>query len=171
MFQKSGVCAVFGHRKIAETEQLKVAAEKAFETLFVQGVDTVLFGSKSAFDSMCWEVVTALKSKYPHIRRVCVSAYVQSGDYEKHLLDFYEEVLFPAKLKNVGANVYAVRNRIMIDSADICVFYFDKNYKPQANKSVRGIVARATHSGTRSAFLYALQKKKKVINLFESVLS
>ena len=66
-------CCFFGHRTINETEKLKVKLYKTIENLVVnENVDTFLFGSKSRFDSLCLELVTKLKEKYPHIKRIYV---------------------------------------------------------------------------------------------------
>ena len=47
-------------------------------------VEIFLFGSKSEFNSLCRDVVTELKGKHPHIKRVYVRAEYEeiSEDYE-----------------------------------------------------------------------------------------
>ena len=64
-------CSFFGHRDTPQTEQLKQKVRETVERLIVEeGVNTFLFGSRSNFDELCHIVVTELKEKYPHIRRI-----------------------------------------------------------------------------------------------------
>lgn len=65
----------FGHRTINETEGLKSKLVGIIERLIVdENVDTFLFGSKSRFNNLCLELVTEIKEKYPHIKRIYVRA-------------------------------------------------------------------------------------------------
>ena len=68
-------CCFLGHRTINETEELKSKLIEIIEKLIIdEKVDTFLFGSKSQFNSLCLELVTEIKVKYPHIKRVYVRA-------------------------------------------------------------------------------------------------
>jgi len=68
-------CCFFGHREINETEELRTRLCGIIERLIVdEKVDTFLFGSKSRFDSLCLELVSEIKEKYPHVKRVYVRA-------------------------------------------------------------------------------------------------
>ena len=68
-------CCFFGHRKIAETDEIKAAVYEIVENLILyKNVDTFLFGSKSAFDTLCYNTVSKLKERYPHIKRIYVRA-------------------------------------------------------------------------------------------------
>ena len=67
------VCFI-GHRTVNDAEQVKIKSTDAISSLIADGADAFLFGSRSEFDSLCWEAVTALKEKYPHIKRVCYTA-------------------------------------------------------------------------------------------------
>ena len=87
-------CCFFGHRKINETEELKSKLIEIIEKLIVdEKVDTFLFGSKSRFNSLCLELVTELKEKYPHIKRVYVrTEYPDINEqYTNYLLESYED--------------------------------------------------------------------------------
>jgi uncharacterized phage-like protein YoqJ len=68
-------CCFFGHRKITETDELKAKLIETIEKLIVdEKVNTFLFGSKSRFNSLCLELVTEIKEKYPYIKRIYVRA-------------------------------------------------------------------------------------------------
>ena len=72
---KSNSCCFFGHRKIKETKELKSKLIELIEKLIAEEkVDTFLFGSKSQFNSLCKEIVTEIKEKYPNIKRIYVRA-------------------------------------------------------------------------------------------------
>lgn len=129
-------------------------------------VDTFLFGSKSDFDSLCLAVVTQLKDKYPHIRRVYVRAEYQyiNDDYKAYLLESYDDTYYPEQILGSGSAAYVERNQIMIDHSDICIVYYNKNYQPPKRKnSRRDILPYQPKSGTGIAYEYALKKKKVVI--------
>ena len=93
----------FGHRKILGADILRERLYKIIEELIVcNGVENFLFGSKSDFDSLCLSVVTDLKEKYPHIKRVYVrEEYPYINDtYKKYLLKKYECTYFSKRAVN-----------------------------------------------------------------------
>lgn len=83
-----------GHRKIEETLELRTKLYDSIERLITdKNVDTFLFVSKSQFNELCRDLVTEIKEKYPHIKRVYVRAeypYI-SDDYKNYLLENYED--------------------------------------------------------------------------------
>ena len=115
-----------------------------------------MFGSKSRFDELCLAIVTELKEKYPHVKRVYVRAEypVIDEDYLAYLLKSYEETYYPEALVGAGRAVYVKRNREMIDHSTFCVVYYDEQHSPAARKS-----------GTKLALDYAAGKKKKIIRI------
>lgn len=150
-------CCFFGHRKINETEELKVKLYKTIENLVVnENVDTFLFGSKSRFDSLCLELVTKLKEKYPHIKRIYVRAEfpVISGNYKDYLLESYEDTYYPEKIIGSGRAAYVERNFEMINQSRFCVVYYDESYAPITRKS-----------GTKIALDYATKHNKEIFIL------
>ncbi len=153
------VCCFFGHREISAKDRLKNVLYENIERLIAEEkVHTFLFGSKSRFDDLCHESVTALKEKYPFIKRVYVRAefpYIDDS-YKAYLLEKYEDTYYPEKLINAGRSVYVKRNYEMIDNSDFCVCYYNADYQPQKRKS-----------GTGIAFAYAVKRKKIIINTAE----
>ncbi len=153
----TNVCCFFGHRTINETEELKTKLTEAIERLIMhENVDTFLFGSKSRFDSLCFEVVSGLKVKYPHIKRVYVRAEfpVISGSYKAYLLESYEDTYYPESIAGAGRAVYVERNCEMIDSSRFCIVYYDESNLPAKRKS-----------GTKIALEYAKKREKVIIAL------
>ena len=154
---KRNTCCIIGHRTIKETEELKSKIYEIIEKLIVEKhIDTFLFGSKSRFNSLCLEVVTQIKEKYPHIKRVYVRAeypYI-SQHYKNYLLEKYEDTYYPKKILNSGRACYVERNYNMIDHSQFCIVYYDEQSAPTTRKS-----------GTKIALDYAIKRCKKIIRV------
>ena len=154
---KEHTCCFIGHRTINETEELKLMLCDIIEKLIVENsVDMFLFGSKSRFNSLCHELVTEIKEKYPHIKRTFVRAEYQYIDdsYKAYLLKDYEDTYYPEKIMNSGRAVYVERNYEMIDKSHFCIVYYDEQNAPTTRKS-----------GTKIALDYAVKQGKQIINI------
>lgn len=179
------VCCFIGHRKINITDELRQRVKEVVEDLIVNfNVDAFLFGSRSDFDYLCHLIVSELKEKYPHIKRVAYTCRSETcvleserEEWEKiysnihkrkvKLLCVEEEFEHQTKYTSAKAS-YVERNQAMIENSDFCVFYFDENYKPPIRKhSKKELVYYQPTSGTKLAFKFATSKNKKVINLNE----
>ena len=148
-------CCFIGHREINVTDELKEKLRVVIERLIVyENIDTFLFGSKSQFDDLCYDVVTEIKKKHTHIKRIFVRAeypYIDES-YESYLLESYEDTYFPKSVLGAGKASYVKRNCEMIDNSRFCIVYYKKDYTPKGRKS-----------GTKIAFDYAEKKKKSII--------
>ena len=154
---KENVCCFIGHRTINETEELKTRLLGIIENLILsQKVDTFLFGSKSRFDDLCLELVTEIKEKYPHVKRVYVRAeYPYINDqYRSYLLKSYDDTYFPEKIISAGKAAYVERNCEMIDKSQFCVIYYNEQNLPATRKS-----------GTKLALDYAVKREKQIIQI------
>lgn len=164
-------CCFFGHRKIAEADKLEARILAAVEDLILnKKVDTFLFGSKSQFDELCLKSVTALKEKYPHIKRIYVRAeFAQiNDDYKKYLLEHYEDTYYPQKMIGAGKAAYVERNQEMIDNSSFCVVYYDESYMPPRRKnSRRDLTDYQPKSGTKMAYDYAVKHNLEIINVYK----
>lgn len=159
--KKEKTCSFFGHRKTEASEELKMRLTETIEEMILKnGVDTFLFGSRSDFDKLSLDTVTALKEKYPHIKRIYVRAeypYINES-YTSYLMKKYDFTYFPEKIINAGKAVYVERNREMIDKSRFCIIFYNESNTTK-NNSV---------SGTAIAFAYAREKKLIIKNLFKS---
>ena len=148
-------CCFIGHREINETDVLREKLSVAIERLIVdENINTFFFGSKSEFDDLCYDIVTEIKKKHPHIKRIFVRAeypYIDES-YKKYLLKSYEDTYFPKAVEGAGKASYVKRNCEMIDSSRFCVVYYKADYAPKGRKS-----------GTKIALTYAEKKKKNII--------
>ena len=171
METKNKTCCVFGHRKITGKEELKVRLSEIFEKLIVcENVDTFLVGSRSEFDSLCREILSQKRKIHQHIKRIYVRAEYPDidKDYENYLLQRCEETYFPQRVRNAGKAAYIERNYEMIDKSDFCVVYFKDNYLPPERKnSTQNLFCFQPKSGTAIAYLYALKRKKIIIDVAE----
>ena len=152
---KSNTCCFFGHRTINETEELRTKLTETIEQLITdENVDTFLFGSKSRFDSLCLELVTKIKEKYPHVKRIYARAEfpIINEDYKSYLLKYYDDTYYHEKLLGAGSAVYVERNCEMINKSRYCIVYYDKLSIPSNRKS-----------GTKVALDYALKRKRQII--------
>ena len=143
----------FGHRTIEETEGLRYALLETIERLIVEeGVDTFLFGSRSEFDGLCLRLVSQLKEKHPHVKRIYLRAeypYIDEA-YKEWLLLRYDGTSFPERLLRAGRAVYVERNREMIQRSRYCIVYLDEEK------------AREKSSGTSLALAYAEQRGREI---------
>lgn len=156
MNMQNNTCCFIGHRKIKETEELKRKLYQIVEGLIVkEKVDTFLFGSKSQFNSLCLEIVTSLKEKFPYIKRVYVRAEfpVIDENYRKYLLGSYEDTYYPEKILDSGRAVYVERNFEMINKSRFCIIYYNQGLEPTVGKS-----------GAKIAFNYAVKQNKNIIS-------
>lgn len=151
---KVKTCCFFGHRTINETEELKSKLVEIIERLIVdEKVDTFLFGSKSRFNSLCLKLVSEIKEKYPHIKRIYVRAEYPdiNEQYINYLLESYEDTYYPEHIRSSGRAAYVERNYEMIDKSKFCIVYYDEPNAPTTRKS-----------GTKIALDYAVNKRKLI---------
>lgn len=150
-------CCFIGHREINVTDELKEKLRVVIEHLIVdENIDTFLFGSKSQFDDLCYDIVTEIKKKHPHIKRIFVRAeypYIDES-YKAYLLESYEDTCFPKSVLGAGKVSYVKRNCEMIENSRFCIVYYKENYTPKGRRS-----------GTKIAVDYAEKKKKTIISI------
>jgi uncharacterized phage-like protein YoqJ len=149
-------CCFIGHRTVEATEKMQSFLSQTVEKLITEeNVDTFLFGSRSEFNTIALDIVTKIKEKYQHIKRVYVRAeYPYIDDqYTSYLLKSYDETYFPEKIIGAGRAVYVERNYEMINKSKFCVFYYDESLCDPKRKS-----------GTKIALDYAVKNNKTVIN-------
>lgn len=178
------IACFIGHRTIVNAEQLKIRLTETVLKLIENGVDTFLFGSRSDFNSLCWEVVTDIQTQFPNIKRISYNApheaaitskeerlkfekfYSEMLKHEVHFAD-YDDAVNSQKSIKANKNAYIMRNQDMIDNSDVCVFYYNKDYLPPIRKSSNKFLPDyQPKSGTAIAYAYAVQKKKEIYNMF-----
>ena len=152
---KERTCCFIGHRKIEDTLELRTELYDSIERLITdEKVDNFLFGSKSRFNDLFHGLVTEIKEKYPHIKRIYVRAEYPDIDdsYKEYLLKYYEDTYYPEKIIGAGKAAYVERNCEMINNSRFCIIYYDEQNAPTTRKS-----------GTKIALEYAVKHKKDII--------
>ena len=152
-------CSIIGHRKIEISDDFKLRLERILKDLIENNVKVFLFGSKSMFNDVCYDIISSLKTTYQDIKRVYVRAeYIKTNnEYDVYLKSQFEESYYYDKNLYSNRLNYVKRNETLIDKSDICLFYYNDNYRTKNN----------TKSGTKLAYDYALKKKKEIINIYK----
>ena len=157
---KLHTCCFFGHRKILVTDEMESKLYNEIENLILnEEINVFLFGSRSEFDSLCHKVVSRLKRKYTHVKRIYVRAEFPeiNNSYKEYLSDSYEDTYYPEKITGAGKAVYIERNREMIEKSCCCICYCDENYGTLSGKTIK--------SGTSIAIAYAKKKGLRIQNI------
>ena len=169
------ICCFIGHRKIDNLDKVETKTKEiVLDLILNKNVKIFLFGSNSEFNDLCLKILSQLKEKFVDLKRIgytCKSEGIVLQSEKEKFEKFYLKILkretelfcvdeeFEYKTKyTAGKASYIERNQAMINDSDYCVFYYDKNYLPQKNKS-----------GTKIAYDYAIKKKKQIINVFEFI--
>lgn len=159
---KNNICCFFGHRTINETEELKSKIIETIEKLIVdENVNTFLFGSKSRFNSLCLELVTKIKEKYPHIKRIYIRAEYPdiNEQYTNYLLESYEDTYYPEHIIGSGRAAYVERNYEMIDNSRFASFTTTNQTSQPLAKAVQKLHLTMP-SKNRSISSYCQRKKQ-----------
>lgn len=147
-------CSVFGHSDIDITDELTDKARTEIDRAIKDGVRIFLFGGRSDFDDLCYDLVTEKKNADPelNIKRVfCFALDKQLGKPPRWFIrKDYEALDCPAKDFDYWYTAIYYRNLAMIDRSDLILFYVE----PREN------------SGAYKTFRYAVKKHKRFVNLF-----
>ena len=152
------VCSFFGHRKIEKSEALQEKLAILVESLIKREFTVFFFGGFGEFDELCYRVVSLLRQKYPHIKRIyCVSGEKQLQERKRlryFPLEEYEDFIYlPPSFDYWYTRIY-YRNCAMIDTSDAVIFYAEER----------------ENSGAYKAYKYAKCKKDKyIVNLWRMV--
>ncbi len=166
---KNSACFI-GHRKINDTPQLWERLDDIITELTENGTVNFLFGDRSEFNDLCFNIVGINKKIHPEIKRIKFRVnYEDADDYTMQFLTGdYDETVFPENAVGSGKNVYIKRNMALIDESEVCVFYYDENYTPpRRKKDKKAIGDYQPNSGTALAYKYALRKNKIIVNSFK----
>ncbi len=163
-------CCFIGHREIEETEQLTAELHRLLTALIARGVTDFLFGDHSAFDTLCYTLVTELQKEHPCLRRIHFRMRYPEADEMtmEFLLSGYEDCICLPDTVRAGRASYVLRNRAMMRESDVCIFYCNPSYIPQEREADRRnhLPRSPRKSGTRLAYDYARSQKKEIYNVF-----
>lgn len=153
MTKTEKVCSCFGHFDVEITDELKARTSEEIDKAIADGVRVFLFGGRSDFDELVYEIVTEKRAKNSQLglkRVFCVpmerdlrrpQAWLKHKDYEscecpmKTFDGWYKSLYF--------------RNCAMIEQSDLVLFYAEERQ----------------NSGAYKAYKYAVKAHKKIVNL------
>lgn len=147
-------CSCFGHFDVNITDDLvartKIEIDKAIEN----GVRIFLFGGRSDFDDLCYDLVTEKRNANPqlHLKRVfCFALDKQLRKPPRWFIPKkYEALECPTKDFDYWYTSIYYRNLAMIDQSDLILFW----------------VEQRENSGAYKTYQYAVKKHKQIVNLF-----
>lgn len=165
---KNYSCCLIGHRKIEDIEDVTKKLKSTLINLIEkENVTTFLFSANGEFNDLCYKIVNELKSIY----KLTTIFYSRREEYaftfeEKEHYSYkskkpfpykcFDEIIENEKIHNAYfKQSYVLRNKLLIENSDYCVFYYKENY----------ILSNNRNSGTKIAFNYAKELNKKIITL------
>lgn len=163
-------CCFIGHRKVENAAETEAGLKAVLQTLIARGITKFIFGDHSEFNRLCYDAVTKLKEEFPQIERIHFRKdYPQIDDWAKpYFLSGFEDSVFPKEIEGSGRAAYVERNQAMITASEVCVFYYNSNYRPKRRKeSKNDLCTYQPKSGTQRAFEFAEKCQKEIINLYE----
>ena len=129
--------------------------EDILEKLITQNrAKEFVFGKIGYFSHVSYLAVNKLKRKYPRIKRVYISKFVDvDRKARKSLAGFFEKVKYPMTEFYEEIKGNNIRNELIIDDfCDLLIIYYDSEFD---------------EIDTQHAYNYAMAKGKKIINLFD----
>ncbi len=147
-------CSFFGHSNISQDKEVERKLLILIEKLIVEeGYNLFYFGGFGDFDTICYKVVSALRQKYKHVKRVfCLTEekYLSPSKRPKWLQEEeYEEFIYFTLENNYWYKRIYFRNCEIIKRSELIIFF----------------VKNEGESGARKALNYAIKTRKKMINI------
>lgn len=144
-------CCGFGHRTVLASidNSLYTAIIKAAET----GCSIFYTGAMGEFDFLFSSAVRKAKTRYPHIKLVCVKPYFTNNlnTNQEYYSALYDDILIPSEI--IGIHYKAAikaRNPCMVDHSDLIISYIIR-----------------VHGGAADAVKYANCQGRQIFNLAE----
>ena len=137
-------CFFIGHRDAGEA--VLPLLEREIERHIVEyGVEEFIVGQHGHFDGMAARAVKQLKEKYPDVRLILLLSYLKN----EPLPEGFDESLYPEGLELVPRRYAILRaNQKAINLCEHVICYVNRGY-----------------GGAWQAMIYALKKRKHIVNL------
>ncbi len=148
-------CSCFGHLEVDITDGLVLRTREEIDKAIEGGVRVFLFGGRSDFDDLCYDLVTERMKTSPQLNIKRVFCFALENQLRKPPRWFikkeYEQLECPAKSFGYWYTAIYYRNIAMIDQSDLVLF----------------CVQERENSGACKAYKYAVKKHKRIVNLFK----
>lgn len=153
MSETKKVCSCFGHTYIEITDELKARTREEIEKAIADGVGVFLFGGRSDFDDLVYDIVSEKKVQEAQLDIKRVFCFALDKQLRKPPRWFerkeYEDFECPTKDFEWWYTAIYFRNRAMIDRSDLVLFYAEER----------------ENSGAYKAFEYAVKSHARFVNL------
>lgn len=144
------VCGIIGHQYVEEDEIESRVYSTLLQLIDGNGVDTFILGSNSQFNDICFNLLKYIQEEGRKIKIINFACHGESPcGYDKAY----------AVKGTEGKSRFVKRNKAIINSSDIVLLYYNKNYRPKNR-----------NSGTKIMYDYCLEKGKFAVNLFEQLI-
>ncbi len=147
-------CSCFGHSNVNITDDLIARTRMEINKAVADGVRIFLFGGRSDFDDLCYDLVTEKRNAEPQLEIKRVFCFALDKQLKKPPKWFirkeYEGLECPRKDFDYWYTAIYYRNIAMIDRSDLILFWVEKR----------------ENSGAYKTYLYAVKKRKRIVNLF-----
>lgn len=166
---------IIGHRKIIDNTNIfeKNLFNILIDLIKNKNVSIFNFGFYGEFNDLCYKILINLKNYYPNIQLVLYSlnneiayTFEEVEDYKNKYnrknkpfkYKCFDEIIYLTEIDESRVEYsYVLRNKKLIDESDFCLFYYKENYSlPTLNGQIR-------NSGTKIAYDYSINQKKKII--------
>lgn len=141
-------CSCFGHSHVDMTDELKARTRIEIDRAVEDGVRIFLFGGRSDFDDLCYDLVTEKRNADPQLKIKRVFCFALENQLRKpprwFILKEYEALECPTKHFDYWYTAIYYRNLAMIDQSDLILFW----------------VKRRENSGAYKTYQYAVKKRK-----------
>lgn len=143
-------CSCFGHSDVDITDELTARTMIEINKAINDGVRIFLFGDRSDFDDLCYDLVTKKRNAEPQLNIKRVFCFALDKQLRKSPRWFiqkeYEALECPTKDFDYWYTAIYYRNLAMIDQSDLILFW----------------VEQRENSGAYKTYQYAVKKHNKL---------
>ena len=150
-------CCFTGHRVVKDANRVKIALDKAVESMANDGISVFICGGALGFDTLAAQAVLNLRERYPVKLCLYLPCDNQTDGWEMADIEEYQRIkalsdeVFYVNHGVASAALMKKRNRAMVEAADYCICYLTGEQR----------------SGTAQTVRMAEEKGIEVINLYE----
>lgn len=152
MCENEKVCSCFGHFDVEITRELEERTSEEIDKAIADGFRIFLFGGRSDFDSLVYDLVSKKRAELPELGIKRVFCFPLEKHLRKPPVWFekkeYESIECPMKEFDWWYTSIYYRNCAMIAQSDLVLFY----------------VKESENSGAYKAYEYAVKSHKNFIN-------
>ena len=152
MLDKEKISSCFGHLDVEITDKLRARTSEEIDKAIADGVRIFLFGGRSDFDDLVYDIVSEKKAQNPQLDIKRIFCFALDKQLRRPPSWFvrkeYEGYDCPIKDFDWWYTAIYYRNCAMIDQSDLVLFYAEER----------------ENSGAYKAYKYAIKVHKSIVN-------